>query len=56
MQAGRSREGAWIEVAPLIVTKPNLKGRSREGAWIEVDVLLNAATAKNGSLPRGSVD
>ena len=22
---GRSREGAWIEIAPLIVTKPNLK-------------------------------
>ena len=34
--AGRSREGAWIEIAPLIVTKPSLKGRSREGAWIEI--------------------
>ena len=33
---GRSREGAWIEITPLIVTKPSLKSRSREGAWIEM--------------------
>mgnify|MGYP004627266057 CR=1 FL=1 len=34
--AGRSREGAWIEIKIRIVTSFNSICRSREGAWIEI--------------------
>ena len=54
-QTGRSREGAWIEIAV-----PNANGkfelcRSREGAWIEI-TLLAQSRLNLLSLPRGSVD
>ena len=36
-QAGRrSREGAWIEIFPLLLDYMERVGRSREGAWIEI--------------------
>ena len=33
---GRSREGAWIEMALIVIFFNLLSGRSREGAWIEI--------------------
>ena len=36
--AGRSREGAWIEIGDSgNMSKNRVCGRSREGAWIEID-------------------
>ena len=32
----RSREGAWIEIAPYFSTRAFVCCRSREGAWIEM--------------------
>ena len=34
--AGRSREGAWIEIKEAYVDAGKALGRSREGAWIEI--------------------
>ncbi len=34
--AGRSREGAWIEIALAGHWSAKQNGRSREGAWIEM--------------------
>ena len=34
--AGRSREGAWIEIGGVEFIATEDKGRSREGAWIEI--------------------
>ena len=34
---GRSREGAWIEIAWATHTVQKAAGRSREGAWIEMN-------------------
>ena len=52
---GRSREGAWIEIAPAAAPRYRHHRRSREGAWIEI-----ASSARSlsptASLPRGSVD
>ena len=33
---GRSREGAWIEIANGAGMAAVFHGRSREGAWIEI--------------------
>ena len=33
---GRSREGAWIEIAVSVRVAIVCSGRSREGAWIEI--------------------
>ena len=33
----RSREGAWIEIAPSTSDNGVGAGRSREGAWIEIE-------------------
>ena len=35
---GRSREGAWIEIATSITINQFREGRSREGAWIEIQI------------------
>ena len=35
--AGRSREGAWIEIRPHPSSFAAVVRRSREGAWIEID-------------------
>ena len=37
---GRSREGAWIEIAPSTSDNGVGAGRSREGAWIEIALAL----------------
>ena len=34
--AGRSREGAWIEISIDLKQTPKVSSRSREGAWIEI--------------------
>ena len=34
--SGRSREGAWIEIAQISEIESKKAGRSREGAWIEI--------------------
>ena len=34
--AGRSREGAWIEIVWRDASLSRQNGRSREGAWIEI--------------------
>ena len=36
MTQGRSREGAWIEIAASAKPAALPVGRSREGAWIEI--------------------
>ena len=36
LSAGRSREGAWIEIALFCLYILYQTGRSREGAWIEI--------------------
>ena len=33
---GRSRKGAWIEIALLMPNLWTLGSRSRKGAWIEI--------------------
>ena len=33
---GRSRKGAWIEIAALAYKQIETEGRSRKGAWIEI--------------------
>ena len=33
---GRSRKGAWIEIAPKSSSTNNSNCRSRKGAWIEI--------------------
>ena len=38
---GRSREGAWIEIAPSMSDNGVGSGRSREGAWIEIMVIFD---------------
>ena len=35
-RAGRSREGAWIEISSEDAYKKDSMSRSREGAWIEI--------------------
>ena len=35
-KTSRSREGAWIEIVPLVLAYLERMGRSREGAWIEI--------------------
>ena len=52
---GRSREGAWIEIATVVVDSNGMPGRSREGAWIEMPY-NEPINYKAWSLPRGSVD
>ena len=49
--AGRSREGAWIEIAlfALLLVRP--LRRSREGAWIEIAPLMRKALIVGTSLP-----
>ena len=53
---GRSREGAWIEIARWCCSSKTALCRSREGAWIEIIGGDLAAGAGAESLPRGSVD
>ena len=36
LEGRRSREGAWIEIAPQTFPLHRPHGRSREGAWIEI--------------------
>ena len=38
---GRSREGAWIEIAGGHQRLLSAYGRSREGAWIEIQQMLH---------------
>ena len=52
---GRSREGAWIEIAVSALTLAVSACRSREGAWIEIDS-KESYRYRLWSLPRGSVD
>ena len=54
-RTGRSREGAWIEIAPSMSDNGVGAGRSREGAWIEICAYVARYVTKK-SLPRGSVD
>ena len=48
---GRSREGAWIEIAAGSSAKAANRGRSREGAWIEIVNGASALSANYRSLP-----
>ena len=38
--AGRSREGAWIEISIDALVADMSTGRSREGAWIEILLII----------------
>ena len=40
--AGRSREGAWIEMVKPFLFKSFSMCRSREGAWIEISIIGGA--------------
>ena len=40
IDSGRSREGAWIEIAPVVASPYPDVSRSREGAWIEIRICL----------------
>ena len=53
---GRSREGAWIEIAAGSSAKAANRRRSREGAWIEIEDIFKLGFVTIKSLPRGSVD
>ena len=45
MRTGRSREGAWIEIAAGSSAKAANRRRSREGAWIEISLLVSMIAA-----------
>ena len=47
---GRSREGAWIEIAVGVSSPITSRGRSREGAWIEI-LLYRQGLRHGKSLP-----
>ena len=49
--AGRSREGAWIEILMPCYGVVVIYGRSREGAWIEIVNTLLISQISSGSLP-----
>ena len=40
--AGRSREGAWIEILADQTFAEECDSRSREGAWIEISIISGA--------------
>ena len=52
LMRGRSRKGAWIEIAEVLCGSIAPAGRSRKGAWIEispearVDDVLDVAPAR----------
>ncbi len=43
-RAGRSREGAWIEMLDGLTPFHRSKSRSREGAWIEISAFTCPTT------------
>ena len=52
--AGRSREGAWIEIAAYNNQLSNVAGRSREGAWIEINYVGNVGVVGTGRSREGA--
>ena len=51
MIAGRSREGAWIEIKNFEAEAAGKTSRSREGAWIEIAKAAQKQADTAQSLP-----
>ena len=55
LEIGRSRKGAWIEIARRTDVLRCTASRSRKGAWIEIWPIYVCLKCRM-SLPQGSVD